>query len=408
MVKNQSLTEQLRALLKSKKSKGYYARRLGVSEQKVEKLLDEIKGEKKVEHGEDEDVTIEVDNERGTLKSIMILSYAPKSDKELAELHKVDLTRYKISNYWTKLRSNGKFTSSLLCTLKKPTDFSLAEFSSFLKSYKSDYKPVKQFATDGKLEEEKVDVEISIADAHIDKLTIDNEDTIEDRKEQYLSVLNDLVTKCSSAFKIEKIVFTLGNDLLHTDNIQGTTTSGTPQDRLVSWNRAYEEAFDLMVKAIKTLKSYCKWLDVILIQGNHARTKEYYLAHALAKYFEKDEDILFDREHSRTKFTVLGDTFIGYHHGNSVKLEELPLLFATNPDSSMHFGLSRYREIHTGDKHHLMAKEIKGVRIHQLPSISGTDAWHHDNNFVNNVRAGLALVYHPIKGKVAEFESRIQ
>jgi hypothetical protein len=106
------------------------------------------------------------------------------------------------------------------------------------------------------------------------------------------------------------------------------------------------------------------------------------------------------------KHVVLGETFIGYHHGNC-KLEDLPLLFATNFNSSIDFGMSLFREIHTGDKHHYMAKEIKGVRIQQMPSLSGTDRWHLDNNFVNSIRAGIALVYHPNHGKIAEFESRI-
>jgi hypothetical protein len=106
------------------------------------------------------------------------------------------------------------------------------------------------------------------------------------------------------------------------------------------------------------------------------------------------------------KHVVLGNTFIGYHHGNC-KIDELPLLFATNKNSASDFGNSQYREVHTGDKHHYMAKEVKGVRIQQMPSLSGTDRWHMDNNFVNSIRAGLALVYHPYFGKVAEFESRI-
>jgi hypothetical protein len=54
-----------------------------------------------------------------------------------------------------------------------------------------------------------------------------------------------------------------------------------------------------------------------------------------------------------------------------------------------------------------MAKEVKGVRIQQMPSLSGTDRWHSDNNFVHSIRAGLALVYDPSHGKIAEFESRI-
>jgi hypothetical protein len=54
-----------------------------------------------------------------------------------------------------------------------------------------------------------------------------------------------------------------------------------------------------------------------------------------------------------------------------------------------------------------MAKEIKGVRIQQMPSLSFTDRWHMDNNFVHSIRAALALVYDKETGKIAEFESRI-
>jgi hypothetical protein len=48
-------------------------------------------------------------------------------------------------------------------------------------------------------------------------------------------------------------------------------------------------------------------------------------------------------------------------------------LFATSPSFSTQFGTSQYREAHTGDKHHYMAKDIKGVRIQQMPSLSGAD-----------------------------------
>jgi hypothetical protein len=106
------------------------------------------------------------------------------------------------------------------------------------------------------------------------------------------------------------------------------------------------------------------------------------------------------------KAVVLGNTFIGYHHGNC-KIEDLPLLFATHPEYSQSFGNATYREVHTGDKHHYMAKEIKGVRIQQMPSLSGTDRWHLDNNFVHSIRAALALVYDKDLGKISEFEFRL-
>ena len=57
----------------------------------------------------------------------------------------------------------------------------------------------------------------------------------------------------------------------------------------------------------------------------------------------------------------------------------------------------QYREVHTGDKHHYMAKEIKGVRIQQMPSLSGADRWHKDNNFVHSVRAASSFSLRLVK-----------
>lgn len=347
-----------------------------------------------------------VNNDKGTLESSVESTFEPKSDLELAELHKVDLSKYKVSNYWSKLKSNGKFTSSILCTLIKPTDFSLEDFAKYLVNYKPTLLPtVKRDKQEALVNGDEVDVVISLADFHLDKLDITVE-SVENKVKMYTRVLKNLIDTSSRAFNVNKVVFVIGNDLFQTDNIQGATTSGTIVDHSITWNKAYEIGFDLMVNAINLVKQYANEVQVVLVQGNHARTKEYYLAHALDVYFKNDVEVSFEREFTTVKHIVIGNTFIGYHHGNT-KIDDLPLLFATSPESSAAFGNAKYREVHTGDKHYYLAKEIKGVRVQQMPSLSGTDRWHADNNFVNSTRAGLALVYHPVKGKVGEFEERI-
>lgn len=347
-----------------------------------------------------------VNNDKGTLESSIESTFEPKSDLELAELHKVDLSKYKISNYWSKLKTNGKFTSSILCTLIKPTDFSLEDFAKYLVNYKPTLLPtVKKDKQEALVNGDEVDVVISLADFHLDKLDITVE-SVEYKVEMYKNVLKNLINTSSRAFNVNKVVFVIGNDLFQTDNIQGATTSGTIVDHSITWNKAYEIGFDLMVNAINLVKQYANEVQVVLVQGNHARTKEYYLAHALDVYFKNDVEVSFDREFTTVKHIVIGNTFIGYHHGNT-KIDDLPLLFATSPESSAAFGNAKYREVHTGDKHYYLAKEIKGVRVQQMPSLSSTDRWHSDNNFVNSIRAGIALIYHPVKGKVGEFEERI-
>lgn len=410
MAVNESLLSQLEQMLHWKKSKKVYAEKLGVTEEVVDELLKELRNKEKVRDDAEvahyidvlEEMIVKVNNEKGTLESTIETNFEPKDDLELAKLHKINLDKYKISNYWTKQKSNGKFTSSVFATLKKPKDYTAEDFAKFLEKYEP--KVIHIDKADIEKGCEEVDIEVSIADFHLAKKTLEGE-TMEDKKMQYLKTLYDLIEKVTNSFSINTVVFPISNDFFHTDNYQNQTTAGTPQDVLVGYDNEYEAGFDLLVTSINFLRAMSEHVEVVLVQGNHDRTKSFYLAHALEVFFHGSKDVSFQREHSTTKSVVLGSTFIGYHHGNC-KIDDLPLLFATGKDS-FDFGAAKYREIHTGDKHHYMAKETKGVRIQQMPSLSGTDRWHLDNNYVNNIRAGLVLIYHPNHGKIGEFESRI-
>lgn len=407
MAQDQNLLFQLEKLLSWKKSKKFMAEKLEITEGEVEELLKELRG--KDSTVEDEIVeyissTRKVNNEKGTLESTLVLDYEPKDDLELAALHKINLDKYVITNYWSKVLPSGKFTSSVFSKLKKPQDYTPEDFAKFLQEYKPQHSAVKfvEIHPDKKT----VDVEISLSDFHLAKKVIDGNNDIEVRKAAYIHVVQELVKNVRGVYNIDAVVLPISNDFFHTDNYQNQTTAGTPQDTIADYAQEYEHGFDLLVQAIDFLKANAEEVQVVLVQGNHDRTKSYYLAHALEVYYSKDPAVFFDRTTSLVKAVVLGNTFIGYHHGNC-KLEDLPLLFATHKEYSSYFGNAVYREVHTGDKHHYMAKEVKGVRIQQMPSLSGTDRWHSDNNFVHSIRAGLALVYDHTHGKIAEFESRI-
>jgi hypothetical protein len=408
---NQGLLQQLEQMLRWKKSKKVYAEKLGVTEEMVDELLKELRNKERVRDDAEvahyidvlEEMVVKVNNEKGTMESTIETSFEPKDDIELARLHKINLDKYKISNYWTKQKSNGKFTSSVFATLIQSKAYTPEDFAKFLETYFPNKTEVVKIERKDEFMQ-VVDIEVSIADFHLAKKTLEGE-TIREKKEQYLDVLCDLVDKVRSNFMINKIVFPISNDFFHTDNYQNQTTAGTPQDVLTGYDNEYEEGFDLLVQAINYLQEVCHSVEVVLVQGNHDRTKSFYLAHALEVFFSNNAKIKFQREHSVTKSVVLGNTFIGYHHGNC-KIDDLPLLFATGKDA-FEFGSCKYREVHTGDKHHYMAKEIKGVRIQQMPSLSGTDRWHADNNFVNSIRAGIVLIYDVLLGKIGEYESRI-
>lgn len=409
------LLEALSGLLKHKQSRAFYASKLGISEKEVRDLMDELKQKGISKWGNVSTISsvntdspsgipyagfeIEKNEVKGEIKASVVSDRALTID-ELVEFHKIDTTKYKIGNYWSIFK-NGKFHSSLYASLKKPTEFSPEDFANFLKTYTPSLLP--RPALTKYPDVPTVDVELSLSDFHLAKKTIDGE-TFEQRKERWVDAVSTLISNVGH-YNIRKIVFPISNDFFHSDTYNNTTTNGTPQDTLVDYNQEYEDGFDLLVSAIWHCSVSAEEVEVILVQGNHDRTKAYYVAHALEVFFSKSKNVTFQRHHSTTKYTTLGNTFIGYHHGNC-KIDDLPLLFATG-DSAVSFGVCKYREVHTGDKHHYMAKEVKGVRIQQMPSLSGTDRWHNDNNYVNSIRAGLILIYHPEKGKIGEFEYRI-
>jgi len=401
MSENQSLLYRLEELLTQKKSKKFYAEKLGISEYEVNELMKELK-EKDSEPVINYTGERKVNVEKGTIESTIISDFEPKDDIELAKLHKINLDKYIITNYWSKMLPSGKFTSSVFSKLKQAKDYSPEDFAKFLQNYKPNNITVDKVPNF----KDVVNVEISIADYHLAKKTIDGDNSPQARAQRYFDVAQSLINKVVSNYHIDTVVLPISNDFFHTDNYQHQTTNGTPQDTIMDYSEEYELGFDILVKTINMLRQYASQVVVVLVQGNHDRTKSFYLAHALDVFFKEAIDVDFIREHSVIKGITLGNTFIGWHHGNC-KLEDLPLLFATHPQYSQAFGNAKYREVHTGDKHHYMAKEVKGVRIQQMPSLSGTDRWHLDNNFVHSVRAALALVYDMELGKIAEFEQRI-
>ena len=407
MSENQSLLYRLEELLTQRRSKKFYAEKLGISEYEVNELLKELREK-------DNNSPIELNNstgeirkvnvEKGTIESTIISAFEPKDDLELAKLHKINLDKYVITNYWSKMLPSGSFTSSIFSKRKEPKDYSPEDFAKFLENYTPNNISITKEEVNG--DKDHVDVEISLSDFHLAKRTVDGDNSPEARALRYYNVAQSLIKKVWVNYNIDTVILPISNDFFHTDNYQNQTTQGTPQDTIMEYHAEYELGFTVLVDTINMLRQYAKEVTVVLVQGNHDRTKSFYLAHALDVYFSDAPDVDFIREHSVIKAKVLGNTFIGWHHGNC-KLDDLPLLFATHPQYSHFFGNAKYREIHTGDKHHYMAKEVKGVRIQQMPSLSGTDRWHYDNNFVHSVRAALALVYDDKLGKICEFEHRI-
>jgi len=342
--------------------------------------------------------------EKGTLESTITTSFEPKTIEDLYKEHQVNPEIYIIKNYWSKKLPNGKFTSSVFAVRKTIDTAEPHEFVELLKNYDSLYTPIKksEICVNSAFTRPSCLI-LHLTDFHLDKQDIYGT-TLEEKKKQFYEVVTKLLYRAYQSNYVDEIVFVLGSDMLHTDTYQGTTTNLTPQDSNTTWHNAFTQAFDIYANTIQILKQFCNKLNVILVPGNHDRTKSFYLAYGLEKYFEADDNILFDTSPMPRKVFTYGSTFIGLHHGDC-KITDLPLIFAK--EYCKEWGKCTYHQILTGDKHHLFEKEIQGVRVRQLPSLSKEDNWHNQSNYVNAVKAAMAIIYDKEHGCCMTIEERL-
>lgn len=403
MQNSKKLVEDLKSLLRHKKSKDFYAQRLNVTRDIIDSLLQEIRGEQSFQTNEVEEGTFKKFNfDKGSYEITTYYDHEPTPEEVIRD-HKINTKEYKLSGYWSKAKEKGWHVSANFTKLQGEENVAM-NYLKVLENYKSVYEP-SQYINSRTSSNNPTMVEISLADYHLDKMGIEGE-TLEERATRFISTAHELITKASNAYSnIQEIVFVVGNDFFNSDGWNnGTTVHQNIQDNNSLWDRAYETGFDILVQTITMLMGYAPKVKVIVVPGNHAKVKEFYLGHALQAYFRQEPRLEFDRKSTPRKIHIYGNTLIGYHHGNC-KIDQLPLLMATEFYEA--WGKCKYKEIHVGDKHFMMEKEIHGVRIKQIPAMSPTDRWHDENNYIGNIRAAVASIYDYHKGKIAELETRI-
>ena len=171
---------------------------------------------------------------------------------------------------------------------------------------------------------------INPADIHIGKYASEFETgsgyDCETAVDRVLEGIQGLIDK-SAGFGIERVLFCIGNDILHIDNVYNQTTSGTPQDVDGKWWEHFEIALMLYVKCIEMLRQVAP-VDVLHSMSNHDYQSGFHLAHALKSWFRKADDIKFDISVAHRKYYRYGKNLIGLEHGDGAKMDKLPLLMA--------------------------------------------------------------------------------
>jgi len=208
----------------------------------------------------------------------------------------------------------------------------------------------------------------------------------------------------ASGFDLNKIIFVVGNDILHVDNNKSTTTSGTPQDIDGMWHECFVAAERLYVDVIESLCSIAD-THVVFVPSNHDYISGFMLARVLQAFFDGCEGVTFDVEPSHRKYISYGTSLIGLSHGDGAKEVDLPLLMAQEASGMWHEHQNRYWYLghihHKKNVKYQISKDYPGVTVEYLRSPSGADSWHHRKGYQHSPKSVEGFIHSESNGQVA-------
>jgi hypothetical protein len=272
---------------------------------------------------------------------------------------------------------------------------------------------------------------IDLADVHIGKLCVETETGTTYSRDiavhRMVEGTRGLLRK-SEGHGIGRILFVLGNDILHVDNSKGTTTSGTPQDTDGSYFQMYRDAVAAYVRTIEMCADVAP-VDLIYCPSNHDWLSGWTLAQTVGVWFQNDKRVSaseYNLSELHRKYFRFSDNIIGLTHGDGAKEADLYPLMVTEARAHISDCAHRYWYVHhfhhknrkaqgvlshKREKDHIgmtmlhsnvKAMEGDNIQIEYVRSPSAPDGWHHRNGFVNR-QAVECFIHHPSDGQNARF-----
>jgi len=242
-------------------------------------------------------------------------------------------------------------------------------------------------------------LEVCIFDLHIGKLAWAEETghdyDVRIADERARAALEDLLWQ-ASLYPVSRIVLPLGNDFYQVDTISGQTTAGTLVDRDTRYHKMFEVGRGLASWMIHRCASVAP-VVVPVVPGNHDTQAVYSLGQALTWEYASDPRVTIDNAPTRRKYQRWGSNLIGYTHGNEEKISDLAQIMAT--ERAKEWGETTCREWRIGHRHRpkqmqsVSVDSKNGVRVREISSLSGDDAWHTMRGYVGEPKEAEAFVW---------------
>lgn len=263
------------------------------------------------------------------------------------------------------------------------------------------------------INKDKALFQVNIFDLHFGKHSWEDETgenfDIHIAKDIYLNCVSQLLSY-ANPYGIEKILLPVGNDFFNVDSRLNVTSNGTPQSEDTRWQKTFKRGRQLIISAVDMLTQIAP-VDIIVIPGNHDFERTFYLGDALECWYHNHPNVSVDNRPTSRKYYQYGKNLIGFTHGKDEKIDDLPLLMASEVPQM--WSETKYREWHLGHVHHqkvmkwLSTKEFKGTTVRFMRSLTPNDAWHFQKGFVGQIRAGEGFVWGIDNGIISQFSANL-
>ena len=211
----------------------------------------------------------------------------------------------------------------------------------------------------------------------------------------FRNAVEDMLAE-SAGRPVTEFLLPIGNDFYHIDNSRNTTHAGTPQDTDGRYAKVIESGELAVIWAVERLMVLGP-VRVVWVPGNHDPTTSYHLARTVAAWFRRCDRVSVDCSPSPRKYHRYGTTLLGMTHGNEERHTSLPALMATERPAE--WAAAKCREWLLGHQHRSRQFGTRpvdthdGVTVRVLPSLAGTDAWHHRKGYVSARHAAEVYWY---------------
>jgi hypothetical protein len=386
MSENQSLLQQLEEILHWKKSKKFYADKLGITELEVDELLRELRNQEKSEEdaevgnyiAELENVIVKFteDISKGVGEVVANFSEEVKSLDELIEKCHIDTDKWEITKYVQNFWGNGgnPHWQVKAWLAKKSTEQVFQDsFVDFLASYQ----PVSQEVMSPKFSPEKPNgmLVINKQDSHLNKWDVDGDNNVLDRLAKIMYKVEVIAAQAQLSNNLEEITYIIGSDEFNSE-YTNATTKGTPQQNTHTYHDSFRYICDHEVLMITMLLQYAKHVNVVYVAGNHDEFVGWHMVNWLQTYFRNTDRLTIDSSPKYRKYVSYGNSALMFNHGDAIKPAKLAALFPIEYRDQWSFHHNFY--IFTGDKHHEVSHDFNGIKFYQIPAFSNAKSLWDD------------------------------